>query len=210
MKVQFLAHLENEVMAGRFQMSEGQDLTITAWTSGDTPKRTEAIRLMVEQAEDFIEKLKEKPRLRPRHHLARLGRMFFRLGDRTMARKCGKVIGISTMNHGWQHQCLSTEAHDRIRSHFLGGDIAADTWQRDPALACSAMTIPLWLKDGVNRLPELMGIFANVDECPWVFPRLQHIFQWHVALSGNQKALEEIESLAPDDSIGLAIRSGTH
>lgn len=66
------------------------------------------------------------------------------------------------------------------------------------------MSIPLWLKDGVSRLPELMGIFSKARECPWVFPRLEHIYQWHLALAGNQKALSEIETMASERSLGLA------
>lgn len=78
----------------------------------------------------------------------------------------------------------------------------------DPALACSAMTIPLWLADGVERVSELTSLLYRAADCPWMFPRLQHIYQWHLAIAGKQAALGEIEQLAPDLAVGLTKKPG--
>jgi hypothetical protein len=74
----------------------------------------------------------------------------------------------------------------------------------DPALACSSITIPLWLTDGVERVSSLSSLFFRAAECPWMFPRLQHIYQWHLALAGKQEALREIAQFTPDLAAGLS------
>ena len=37
----------------------------------------------------------------------------------------------------------------------------ADAWQHEPALACSEMTSPLWLMDGVSRVSERVTLFPG-------------------------------------------------
>ena len=203
LKVLLIEHIEREVMADRFELSEGQDTAIRAWIFPDDPNQAATIELMRVQAKDFVESLGGKAVLGSRYHLHRLGRFFFRLGLRRDAKYCARALGTLPCRSGWQHQVLAGSCHIRIRRHLLSSGSAAEAWKHEPALACSAMSVPLWIVDGKSRLDELMALFEKIHVFPWIFPRLAHIFQWHLAISGKQEALREIDRIEPDLSIGL-------
>jgi uroporphyrinogen-III synthase len=69
------------------------------------------------------------------------------------------------------------------------------------------MSMPLWLVDPVNRVPDLVELFRKADACPWIFPRLHHVYQWHLALCGKQETLREVEAVDPEFAIGLAAQT---
>ena len=82
-----------------------------------------------------------------------------------------------------------------------------DRWLTDPALACSYMSIPLWLQDGICRINQLTSLFGQARQCPWLYPQMNQVFQWHLALASNQNALHEIAAIDPEGQVGLAILS---
>ena len=41
------------------------------------------------------------------------------------------------------------------------------------------------------------------DTFPWVFPQLYHIYQWHLAIAGNQAALKEIAAMDRTKDLAL-------
>jgi hypothetical protein len=65
------------------------------------------------------------------------------------------------------------------------------------------MSLPLWLADGVGRMSELTRLFDNAGALPWVFPRLRHVFQWHLATRGNRLALREVGGLSKRHALGI-------
>lgn len=65
------------------------------------------------------------------------------------------------------------------------------------------MSLPLWLVDGVSRVAELTRLFDNAGAFPWVFPKLHHVFQWHLAISGNMQALREVEGMSKCHALGI-------
>lgn len=65
------------------------------------------------------------------------------------------------------------------------------------------MSLPLWLVDGVSRVPELTQLFNQAAAFPWIFPRLYHVFQWHLAIAGKRQALKEVSGMCTDNDLGL-------
>jgi hypothetical protein len=104
---------------------------------------------------------------------------------------------------------LSAAFHRRIRRIIIKPGMETDRWLTDPALACSYMSIPLWLQDGICRINQLTSLFGQARQCPWLYPQLNQVFQWHLALAGNQKALHQIATMDPEGQVGLAVPSPT-
>jgi hypothetical protein len=204
LKNRVIDRLMDETLAGRFQISTEEMPAIKAWALVDTDDRAVGIEKLSAEAQANMESYLIKGGLRDHHHTRRLGRLMFRFGHRRLASQCAKVLGFSPWAHGWQFQSISGNAHARIRKAILRPDSDTDVWMKDPALASSAMSIPLWLMDGVARVSSLVALFNKAAECPWIFPRLQHIYQWHLALAGKHEELRRIEELAPDLAVGLS------
>jgi hypothetical protein len=185
-------------------MSKDDIPAITAWILVDTKEGPGEIGKLSAEAEKTMENYLATHDLRDYHHTHRLGLLMFRFGLRRLASQCAKAIGDLPWKLGWQFQSISGKVHARIRKIILRPDSDADAWMKEPALACSAMSIPLWLADGVERVSTLVALFNKAAECPWIFPRLQHIYQWHLALAGKNEELGQIEKIAPAHSLGLS------
>ena len=204
MKRRVLDKISHGMSNGTFELSQGQDVAFPAWVSADSCESSDHISVVLRQMDTTLEKLGSKSSLHGRHHTRRLGRLLFRLGLRRDSMRCAKAIGISPWEQGWQFQSIRGSSHTRIREHLIHAGMDTDAWAAEPALACSAMSSPLWLMTPLNRVNDLMRLFQKSSQCPWLFPRLGHVFQWHLALIGKQDALLEIGSIAPDWSVGLA------
>lgn len=204
MKCRVLDWITNEVRKDQFTLSSGEDVAFFAWVFADTCEGPMHAGEILSQANTMLGKLKDRKSLYSSHHAQRLGRLLFRLGKRRESIRCAKTIGRSPWQLGWQFQSIIGSVHARIRERLLRKDVIANTWETNPALACSAMTLPLWLVKPVNRVSTLMGLFNQAASCPWIFLRMHHVYQWHLALAGKQEALDEIETIAPDWGIGLA------
>ncbi len=209
LKNRIFDRLMDEINAGRFDISTADMPAIRAWVLVDTEERAEGIEKLSAETRASMERYLVGGSLRDHHHTRRLGRLMVRFGLRGLASQCAKVSGYSPWRIGWQFQSICGSSHNRIRKIILRPDSDADAWMREPALACSAMSIPLWLMDGVERVSELTALFNKAEECPWIFPRLQHIYQWHLALAGKFGALHQIEHLAPDLAVGLSEEPGS-
>jgi hypothetical protein len=106
--------------------------------------------------------------------------------------------------HGWHHLPIQPLRHARIRKFLAERNGAeTETWLTDPGLACSGMSLPLWMADGVCRIGDLCSLMERAGTFPWVFPRLYHVFQWHLALAGRGAELGAIAYRHPGDSWGL-------
>jgi hypothetical protein len=206
LKQRVIDRLMKELRAGRFEISTEDMPAIKAWVLVNADEGKPFIEKLAAEARRAIENYLASGSLRDHHHTRRLGRLMFRFGLRRLSSQCAKALGYSPWEIGWQHQPVSATIHSRIRKIILGPDSDSDAWMKDPALACSAMSIPLWLADGVERVSALTALFNKAEECPWIFPRLQHIYQWHLALAGKHEELRHIEHLAPDLAVGLADR----
>ena len=193
-----------DIQNGTFEMSQGQDIAFPAWSFVDAREASVHSAAVIRQVESTLKELGEKSNLHARHHTRRLGRLLFRLGLRRESMRCAKALGISPWEQGWQFQVIRGSSHTRIRQRLIRPGMDADAWAADPALACSAMSIPLWLMNPASRVPELVRLFENATAFPWVFPRLHQVYQWHLALMDQQDALREIDAIAPDWSVGLA------
>jgi hypothetical protein len=204
LKNRIIDRLMEEIRSGRFELTSEVMPAIKAWVLVDTADREEGIVKLSAEARASMEKYLTAGILGDHHHTRRLGRLMFRFGLRRLASQCAKVLGDSPWKMGWQFQAISATAHSRIRKIILRPDSDADAWMKEPALACSSMSLPLWLMDGVERVSELTALFNKSAECPWIFPRLQHIYQWHLALAGKHEELRLIEQLAPDLAVGLS------
>ena len=209
MKGRVLDKIIQDVTDGQFSMSKGQDLAFMAWVMADTSEGPARLARVMRQAANTLKKLLERKNLHNSHHGQRLGRLLFRLGLRSASMSFAKALGISPWERGWQHQPITRAAHARLRQILVKPDKVSDAWQRDPALACSAMSVPLWLSEAINRVPALVLLFNQAHACPWIFPRLYHVFQWHLALAGKQKALRKVEAVRADCSVGLAEKNLT-
>lgn len=205
MKGRVLDWITNKVRKNQFTLSSGEDDAFFAWVFADTSEGPMHVGEILSQANTMLEKLKGRKCLYSSHHAQRLGRLLFRLGKRRESIRCAKAMGRSPWQLGWQFQSIVGSVHARTRERLLRKDVIADAWEGDPALACSAMTVPLWLVNPVNRVNALMGLFKQAASCPWIFPRMHHVYQWHLALTGKQDALGEIEAIAPDYSVGLTM-----
>jgi len=203
LKNRIIDRLGDDIRTDRFEISTEVMPAIKAWILVDTAERSNGIKKLSAEARQTMENYLITDSLRDHHHTHRLGRLMFRFGLRRLACQCAKVLGDSPWELGWQFQVICGTAHSRIRKIILRPDSDADAWMKEPALACSAMTIPLWLMDGVERVSELTALFQKADECPWIFPRLQQIYQWHLTLAGKFVELGQIETLSPDLAIGL-------
>lgn len=206
LKTKLLESLMVRVEAGEFPLIKEVFETIPAWVllgDGDSAAR---INQLIQEAENLIGILDRDHQnaLKVRYRLRKLGRLFFRLGRRRESLRAAKALGHSAWARGWQLQLIGGEAHASIRKRTLRPESKAEAWQREPALACSAMSLPLWLADGVSRVPELMELFNRAEAFPWVFPQLYHVYQWHLAIAGKNQALREIQSLSKDYSLDLA------
>lgn len=205
------AHLKNRIFdcineaieAGRFQPAFKDLASIKAWSLVDAEAGVPLFAELVSEMQDTAAKRTKNGTLSRPYDTRRLGRLMLRFGARRHSYSCAKALGDSPWSVGWQFQIVSPAFHTRIRKLILRPEIDQDRWKKEPALACSAMTIPLWLSDGEARVTELTAIFKQADECPWLFPRLQAIYQWHLALGGKTKALEEIGQFAPELALGL-------
>lgn len=204
LKNRIIDRLMDETRAGRFEISTEEMPAIKAWVLIDTEDRAFGIEKLSAEARASMEKCLTTGSLCDHHHTRRLGRLMFRFGLRRLASQCVKVIGYLPREVGLQFQSISGTAHGRIRKIILRPDSDADAWMREPALACSAMSMPLWLVDGVERASELTALFNKAEDCPWIFPRLQHVYQWHLALAGKHEELHQIEQLVPDLAVGLS------
>ena len=133
------------------------------------------------------------------------GAIAYRLGRRRLAARFDPLPDPGLRRrHGWHHLPIPPERHARLR-RVLATQAGADAtaWQTDPGLACSGMSLPLWLEDGSDHLPKIAALLERTGEFPWVFPRLYHVFQWRLALAGHCDALRGIYERFPDDSWGL-------
>jgi hypothetical protein len=207
MKARVLDWIMDEARKDRFVLTEGQDNAFFAWVFADTPEGPKYAEQVAEDAAAMLKKLNDRKCLYSRHHAQRLGRLLFRLGLRAESLRCAKAVGLSPWQQGWQFQSIVGSACHRIRESLIRPGMITDAWVTEPALACSAMSMPLWLVEPVNRVPDLVKLFEKADICPWMFPRLHHVYQWHLALCGKQSALAEIETLAPAWGIGLAAQA---
>lgn len=204
LKTRIIDRLMDEVRAGRYEISMEEMPAVKAWVLVDTNERADGVEKLSAEARSTMTNYLNHHKLRDYHHTHRLGRLLFRFGLRRLSAQCAKVIGYLPWELGWQFQAICGSAHTRIRRIILRPNSDIDAWMREPALACSSMSIPLWLVDGVERVSELIALFNKADECPWIFPRLQHIYQWHLALAGKFEELSQIETISPDLAIGLS------
>lgn len=200
----------NEAQERRFALSCGQDNAFLAWMFANTPDGPKYSEKIAKEAASVLEQLRVGKSLYCSHHAQRLGRLLFRLGRRRESLRCAKAVGLSLCQSGWQFQAIVGSSHRRIRERLLRPGIISDTWTSEPALASSAMSMPLWLVDSVDRVPDLMKLFGKADACPWIFPRLHQIYQWHLALCGKQETLREVEAFDPEFAIGLAVQTPRH
>lgn len=201
LKDRILERLMQKLRSGDFQPSFKDMESIKTWVLAESAEGPSLVDSLASEANETAAQRIKNGRLRLPYDTRRLGRLMFRLGFRRHSYHCANALGEPPWKNGWQHQVVSAEFHSRIRQRIHHGN---DTWMSDPALACSSMTIPLWLTDGVERVSSLSSLFFRAAECPWMFPRLQHIYQWHLALAGKQEALREIAQLAPDLAAGLS------
>lgn len=204
LKARVLSQLLHDVTGGRRELTTEQLAAIRAWSLVDTGESALQIETLAAKARETMASLLIHGRLRDHHHTRRLGRLMFRLGFRRLASQCAKCLGDSPWELGWQHQSIAPAAHARIRGILLRRGGAGEAWRTDPALACSAMSLPLWLADGVARLSELAALFNRAEACPWIFPRLQPVFQWHLAIAGRTADLLQVERLDPGLAAGLS------
>lgn len=204
LKDRILEQLMEKLRRGHFQPSFKDLSSIKAWVLLNSEEGPPLIEKLASEARETAEQHIKSGQLRYPYDTCRFGRLMFRFGLRRLSYKCAKALGDSPWINGWHFQVVSADVHSRIRQVILKQNCDVDAWMTDPALACSAMTIPLWLADGVERVSELTSLFYRTADCPWMFPRLQHIYQWHLAIAGKQAALREIEQLAPDLAVGLS------
>lgn len=193
-----------EINSGRFEISAYDLEAVRGWVLADTSFGPPILKRLVAEATMIMKRYQRTLSLRDYHHTRRVGRLMVRLGFRRLALQCAKALGSSAWALGWQHQVISSATQSRIREIIRRPGSDVNAWMREPALACSSMTIPLWLADGVQRMPELIKLFRRAEECPWIFPRLQPIYQWHLALAGKLPELRRVEQLAPELSIALS------
>jgi hypothetical protein len=199
-----------DIEAGNFELESGQDVMLRAWAGANTVTGSGAVAEILDEAERMRTEFTRGKRILGLIHSMRLGRFLIRLGMRRDAMRCARTIGRSPWEYGWQQQPLSAAFHCRIRGIIIKPGMEADRWLTDPALASSYMSVPLWLQDGICRIDQLTTLFGQARQCPWLYPQLGHVFQWHLALAGNHQALGEIAALDPEGQVGLAHPSRTH
>ena len=204
LRSRIIDHIMEEVLRDRFEISMEDMSAIKAWVLVETKEQADGIENLSAEARATMVKYMTHHSLRDYHHTHRLGRLLYRFGLRRLSSQCAKAIGYLPWELGWQFQPISGAVHSRIRKIILRPNSDIDAWMKEPALACSAMSIPLWLLDGVARVSELAALFNRAEECPWIFPRLRHIYQWHLALADKHAELRRIEELAPDLAVGLS------
>ncbi len=207
MKNQLWAKLETDTEAGTFVLLEGQVSVLRAWVLAKSELASTAVETVLDEARAMREENTRYGGLRARVRTMRYGRFLLRLGLRREAMRCARAIASSPWVDGWQRQSLSAAFHTRIRDLIIKPGMEIDRWLTDPALASSTMSAPLWLKDGICRLPELLTLFGQAREFPWLFPQLHQIFQWHLALADHDQALREVAAIDPEGDVGLAIPS---
>jgi hypothetical protein len=209
MKNRLWAKLETDTVAGTFVLLEGQISVLRAWVQAKPDLTSAAVEAVLDEARGMRDEHTRYGGLRARVRTMRYGRFLLRLGLRREALRCARAIGITPWEHGWQQQALSAKFHRRIRNLIIKPGMETDRWLTEPALACSFMAVPLWLQDGICRIPDLITLFGQARECAWLYPQLHQIFQWHLALAGNHQALCEIAEIDPEGQIGLAVSSPT-
>lgn len=206
-KDRVLEGLMDQVRTGDFRPSFKELAAIQAWCLAKRAEGPARVQMLASEAGAITQQWTRNGRLRHPYETRRLGLLMFRFGFRGLTYQCSKALGLSPWRNGWQFQSVSSEVHDRIRQRILEihpqAGLNADGWLRDPALASSSMALPLWLIDGVERVSSLSALFFRATECPWMFPRLQHVFQWHLAIAGRQDVLAEIGQLVPGLCLGL-------
>jgi hypothetical protein len=199
--------IDEAIRSGRFQPTSKDMSSIKAWSFADHEEGVSLLHELVSELRETSVKRIANGTLSYPYDTRRLGRLMFRVGLRRHAYSCAKALGYSPWESGWQFQIVSAGFHARIRKIILRRGVDGDRWMKEPTLACSAMTIPLWLSDGVERVAELTALFNQAGDCPWIFPHLQAIYQWHLALAGKTAVLGGIEQLAPELSLGLSAAS---
>ncbi len=209
LKNQLASSLMAKVEAGEVTWTHEVNAIIPAWLSLMDEDSTATVDKFIQDARNHIDELKHVglKRLTSHYRIRKLGRLLFRLGKRKESLRAARALGYSAWAEGWQFQCTDGKGYANRRNYLVQPSTDANAWQHEPALACSEMTLPLWLIDGVSRVPELVTLFNQADTFPWVFPQLYHIFQWHLAIAGNQAALQEIAAMDRTTDLGLAIPS---
>ncbi|MEI7910586.1 MAG: hypothetical protein WCK77_13195 [Verrucomicrobiota bacterium] len=208
LKMRAFERIQADCISGSVQLVKPMLPAISAWISMDDPSE-QASLIDGLTMEVGLEQLLQKNDGISRAHIQRLGRFMFRIGQRGLALRCAKAIGRSPSSYGWQHQALANIPHTRIRNAIINMTPAAnaDAWLHDPAMACSAMSRPLWLNGTIGRVPELSALFAHAADFPWLAPSLCDVFQWHLAISNMHEELLAVEAIAPDSAVGLSIES---
>lgn len=206
LKARVIERIIHEIRADRYGMCLFDTRSHSAWTKSGSEASGDHIAAVADDAARCMKLSLTRGKGIEVFHTRRLGKLLFRLGCRRMARQCARVVGGRPSRFRWHHQPIPSAGHARIRKAIIRHGSPADAWLTDPALACSAMSTPLWLGAATPRTDALAALFRRARECPWVFPRLQHIYQWHLALAGRFDLLREIEQLAPELAVGLSGR----
>jgi hypothetical protein len=203
LKNQLVASLVAKVEAGEFTWTHEVNAIIPAWLSLMDEESTATVEKLIQDTLNLIEELKHlgQKRLTSHYRIRKFGRLLFRLGKRKESLRAARALGYSAWAEGWQFQCTDGKGYSNRRNYLIQPSTDADAWQHEPALACSEMSLPLWLMDGVSRVPQLVKFFNQADTFPWVFPQLYHIFQWHLAIAGKTQALGEIRSLSMEHAL---------
>lgn len=206
LKARVIERITHEIRAGRYGMCQFDTRSHSAWMQSGSDVSGDHIAAVVDDAIRCMKLSLTRGKGIEMFHTRRLGKLLFRLGCRRMARQCARVVGGRPSRFRWHHQPIPAAGHARIRKAITRSDSDPDGWLTDPALAASAMCVPLWLADATARPDALAALFRRAAECPWIFPRLQHVYQWHLALAGQFDVLREIEQLAPELAAGLSGR----
>lgn len=196
-----LDHLVHQAETGKFTPTKPNLLAQSVWASSATPNIDARLDPLRAQAERACHERTASGQLKHVHDAESLGRLFVRLGQRAPAYRCARALGRRAWRAGWQHQVVSQNIHTRIRKILVARHGDSSAWLSDPTLACSSMSLPLWLIDPTPRVAQLRALFLRAAECPWIFPRLHFIFQWHLACAAESTALAEIQKLAPELAI---------
>ena len=206
LKNQLASSLMAKVEAGEITWTHEVNSIIPAWLSLMDEDSAATVDKLIQDARNHIDELQHVglKRLTFHYRIRKLGRLLFRLGKRKESLRAARALGYSAWAEGWQFQCTDGKGYANRRNYLIQPSTDTNAWQHEPALACSEMSLPLWLMDGVSRVPELVTLFNQADTFPWVFPQLYHIFQWHLAIAGNQAALQEIAAMDRTTDLGLA------
>ncbi len=205
LKAMLLEEAERRIEAGELQWFEHQRDVVWRWVeqraAGSVGREGEKVarsRPVMPEGDSALTGHRRKV------GLMRAGSLKFRLGDRQGAMACAKEFGSTPSRELWHLQPVAGSLHARVHEIVgRGREVPDDTWTGCPALASSAMVLPLWIRDGQPRLKELTALFSRAADYPWIFPKLYHVIQWHLALAGDKASLDEIVAICPRFSLGL-------